>query len=51
MSNSIKNKKGSNIIIISSIEGFELNPKPIGFYALTKTALISLTKLLAIELY
>jgi dehydrogenase/reductase SDR family protein 4 len=41
---------GSNIIIISSIEGYTLNPIPIGFYGVTKTALIALTKALSKEL-
>ena len=39
--------KGSNIIIISSYAGYELDPFPIAFYSLTKTALFALTKILA----
>ena len=38
--------KGSSIIIISSLGGYELEPLPIGFYSITKTALLALVKIL-----
>jgi dehydrogenase/reductase SDR family protein 4 len=41
--------KNSNVVIISSIGGYELEPG-LGFYSVTKTSLIALTKVLSKEL-
>ena len=44
------NRKGANILIMSSNSGYLLEPSPIGFYSMTKTMLISLMKILAKDL-
>ena len=45
------NRKHANILIMSSNSGYMLESKPIGFYAMTKTMLISLMKVLSRELH
>ena len=45
----MKNRKDSNIIIMSSVSGYEPS-NVIGFYSITKTMLVSMTKILAHEL-
>jgi len=46
MPKGFKIKLDSNIILISSVEGYDLSHFPIPFYAITKTAILSLTKVL-----
>jgi len=43
-------RKGANIMFLSSITGFDHDPR-VGIYSLTKTVLIGLTKVLAKDLY
>jgi dehydrogenase/reductase SDR family protein 4 len=45
----LQKQKDSSIVILASYAGYEL-PSVIGHYAITKTALIALTKILAREL-
>ena len=42
----MENRKGANIIIMSSITAFEAN-RLIGFYGITKTMLVIMAKLMA----
>eukprot|EP01017_Pseudomicrothorax_dubius_P001597 TRINITY_DN0_c563_g1_i2.p1 TRINITY_DN0_c563_g1~~TRINITY_DN0_c563_g1_i2.p1 ORF type:complete len:191 (-),score=59.79 TRINITY_DN0_c563_g1_i2:60-632(-) len=46
----MQGREGANILIVSSITGYDHDPR-VGIYSLTKTTLIGLTKLLAKELY
>lgn len=45
----LRKQPGSSVVIISSYTGYEMS-QMIGHYALTKTALLGLTKALAAEL-
>lgn len=46
----LRKQPGSSIVILSSYTGYEMS-QMIGHYALTKTALLGLTKMLARELH
>jgi dehydrogenase/reductase SDR family protein 4 len=45
----MKNRKNSNILIVSSYAAYDPE-STIGFYSVTKTALVSMSKLIAKEL-